>query len=115
MEKEHFKDLSCGFSTANILKMSRKKLASESASELANSISYLSGQWISSFSDTSSEFNAGGERLRKSASFFPVRSTALCTPGMGVSVGVQVPCRRFSFMSRKIPEENYESKARASP
>ena len=38
-----------------------------------------------------------------------------CTPGMGVSVGVQVPCRRFTFMSRKIPEENYESKARASP
>jgi hypothetical protein len=39
----------------------------------------------------------------------------LCTPGMGVSVGVQVPCRRFTFMSRKIHEDNYESKARASP
>ena len=41
--------------------------------------------------------------------------TGLCTPGMGVSVGVQVPCRRFTFMSRKIPEDNYQSKARASP
>jgi hypothetical protein len=39
----------------------------------------------------------------------------LGTPGMGVSVGVQAPCRRFTFMSRKIPEANYESKARASP
>src|SRR5262245_43336228 len=39
----------------------------------------------------------------------------LCTPGMGVSVGVQVPCRRFTFMDRKIHEDNYESKARASP
>ena len=24
-----------------------------------------------------------------------------CTPGMGVSVGVQVPCRRFTFMESK--------------
>ena len=38
-----------------------------------------------------------------------------CTPGMGVSVGVEVPCRRFTFMDRKIHEDNYESKARASP
>ena len=44
-----------------------------------------------------------------------VTSTALCTPGMGVSVGVEVPCRRFTFMDRKIHEDNYESKARASP
>ncbi len=39
----------------------------------------------------------------------------MCTPGMGVSVGVQVPGRRFTFMRRKIHEENYQSKARASP
>jgi len=38
-----------------------------------------------------------------------------CTPGMGVSVGVEVPCRRFTFMSASIHEDNYESKARASP
>jgi len=38
----------------------------------------------------------------------------VCTPGMGVSVGVEVPCRRFTFMSRKVHEDNYESKARAS-
>jgi len=44
-----------------------------------------------------------------------VRWSAWCTPGMGVRVGVEVPCRRFTFMNRKIPEENYESKARASP
>src|SRR5712692_446090 len=44
-----------------------------------------------------------------------LRCSAWCTPGMGVSVGVQVPCRRFTFMSRKIHEDNYESKARASP
>ena len=44
-----------------------------------------------------------------------VTCTEWCTPGMGVSVGVQVPCRRFTFMYRKIPEDNYESKARASP
>ena len=44
IEKEHFEDLSCGFSPTNILKMSRKKLASESASELANSISTKFGQ-----------------------------------------------------------------------
>ena len=41
--------------------------------------------------------------------------TRLCTPGMGVSVGVQVPCRRFTLMSHKLHENNYESKARASP
>src|SRR5262245_24549982 len=34
---------------------------------------------------------------------------------MGVSVGVEVPCRRCTFMNRKIHEDNYESKARASP
>jgi hypothetical protein len=34
---------------------------------------------------------------------------------MGVSVGVEVPGRRFTFMSRKIHEANYQSKARASP
>jgi len=34
---------------------------------------------------------------------------------MGVSVRVQVPCRRFTLMSNKIPEDNYASKARASP
>jgi hypothetical protein len=39
----------------------------------------------------------------------------LCTPGTGVSVGVQVPCRRFTLMSHKLHENNYESKARASP
>jgi len=39
----------------------------------------------------------------------------LCTPGMGVSVGVQVPCRRFTFMNRRRQEDNYKSKARASP
>ena len=44
-----------------------------------------------------------------------VRWRALCTPGMGVSVGVEVPCKRFTFMDRKIPEDNYKSKARASP
>jgi hypothetical protein len=44
-----------------------------------------------------------------------VSSRPLCTPGMGVSVGVEVPCRRFTFMNRKIHEDNYESKARASP
>ena len=44
-----------------------------------------------------------------------VGSMPLCTPGMGVSVGVQVPCRRFTFMSHTIHEDNYESKARASP
>jgi hypothetical protein len=37
------------------------------------------------------------------------------TPGMGVSVGVEVPGRRFTFMSESIHEDNYESKARASP
>ena len=42
-------------------------------------------------------------------------SIVRCTPGMGVSVGVQVPCRRFTFMSASIHEANYESKARASP
>jgi len=44
-----------------------------------------------------------------------VRCNCRCTPGMGVSVGVEVPCRRFTFMSASIQEENYESKARASP
>jgi len=44
-----------------------------------------------------------------------VTSTGWCTPGMGVSVGVQVPCRRFTFMQCKIHEDNYESKAKASP
>ncbi len=44
-----------------------------------------------------------------------IRCNGLCTPGMGVSVGVQVPCRRFTVMSESIPEDNSESKARASP
>jgi len=44
-----------------------------------------------------------------------VRSNGWCTPGRGVSVGVEVPCRRVTFMSASIPEDNYESKARASP
>ena len=39
----------------------------------------------------------------------------MCTPGMGVSVGVEVPCRRFTFRSKSIQEDNYGSKARASP
>jgi len=43
------------------------------------------------------------------------RVKALCTPGMGVSVGVQVPCRRFTFMGKSTHEDNYKSKARASP
>jgi len=51
-------------------------------------------------------------RNRKRAA---IRCSGLCTPGMGVSVGVQVPCRRFTLMSRKIHEDNYKSKARASP
>src|SRR5262245_32311877 len=38
-----------------------------------------------------------------------------CTPGMGMSVGVQVPGRRFTFMKPAWHEDNYESKARASP
>jgi hypothetical protein len=53
---------------------------------------------------------AGAERT-----LLAVGSSALCTPGMGVSVGVQVPWRRFTFMYRKIPEDNYASKARAAP
>jgi len=52
------------------------------------------------------------KQVRKRAA---VRWNGLCTPGMGVSVGVEVPCRRFTFMNRKIHEDNYESKARASP
>jgi hypothetical protein len=39
-----------------------------------------------------------------------VRYTVWRTPGRGVSVGVQVPCRRFIFTQRTIHEDNYESK-----
>ena len=73
---------------------------------------YLSGQQDFSFSGNSLEFNAAAQprgAVRR------VGCSEWCTPGMGVSVGVQVPCRRFTFMSRKIHEANYESKARASP
>ena len=57
----------------------------------------------------------GTSRSRQIRKRAVVRCSALCTPGMGVSVGVEVPCRRFTFMNRKIHEANYESKARASP
>src|SRR5262245_19997425 len=57
-----------------------------------------------------SPFTFSGNRSRAAR-----RWRAWCTPGMGVSVGVQIPCRRFTFMHCKIHEANYESKARASP
>ena len=57
----------------------------------------------------------GSFQLKQSRHRAAMRWRARCTPGMGVSVGVQVPCRRFTLMSHKIHENTYESKARASP
>ena len=54
-------------------------------------------------------------QIQQSPNMAAMRWRGWCTPGMGVSVGVQVPCRRFTFMSHTIHEANYESKARASP
>jgi len=44
-----------------------------------------------------------------------VRSNLWCTPGMGVSVWGASPLSEVPLMGNRIHEDNYGSKARASP